>query len=54
MNEILFTFGDLPIHTSEALIGIGALALMLLLAIAIVIVRSGRRRRSAPTNWKNA
>jgi DNA recombination protein RmuC len=43
MNEILFTFGDLPIHTSEALIGIGALALMLLLAIAIVIARSGRR-----------
>src|ERR1700704_2805586 len=43
MNDILFTIGDWPIHTGEALIGFGALALILLLTIAIVIARSGRR-----------
>src|SRR6202165_3605704 len=43
MNEILFTIGDWPVHTGEALIGFGVLALSLLLIIAIVIARSGRR-----------
>ena len=43
MNEILFTLGDAPIHTGEALLGFGALALVLLLTIAIIIARSGRR-----------
>src|SRR3981189_2392163 len=41
MNDILFTIGDWPIHTGEALIGFGALALILLLTIAIIIARSG-------------
>ena len=61
MNDILFTIGDWPVHTSEALIGFGALALTLLLTIAIVIARSGRRgpkwrwrRPFAPMNLKNA
>src|ERR1700709_478730 len=43
MNEILFTIGDWPVHTSEALIGFGALALILLLTIAIIMARSGSR-----------
>src|SRR5438128_12399780 len=43
MNEILFMLGDLPIRTSDALIGFGGLTLVLLLVIAIVIARSGRR-----------
>src|ERR1700709_2155907 len=43
MNEILFTIGDWPVHTSTALIGFGALALVLLLIIAVVIARSARR-----------
>ena len=43
MNEILFTIGDTPVHTGEALLGFGALALVLLLTIAIVIARSGSR-----------
>jgi DNA recombination protein RmuC len=43
MNEILFMIGDVPIHTSEALLGFGALALVLLLTIAVIIARSGSR-----------
>jgi DNA recombination protein RmuC len=43
MNEILFMIGQVPVHTSEALIGFGALALILLVVIAIAIARSGRR-----------
>ena len=43
MNEILFTIGELPVRTGEALIGFGVLALILLLVIAIVVARSGRR-----------
>ncbi|HLI98917.1 MAG TPA: DNA recombination protein RmuC [Bradyrhizobium sp.] len=43
MNEILFTIGAMPVRTSEALIGFGALTLILLLVITIVIARSGRR-----------
>src|SRR3954447_14771216 len=43
MNEILFTIGDLPVHTGTALLGFAALALILLLAIALVIARAGSR-----------
>src|SRR4051794_17592276 len=43
MNEILFTIGDWPVHTGEALIGFGVLVLSLLLTIAIIIARSGSR-----------
>ena len=43
MNEILFTIGDWPVHTGEALLGFAALALILLLTIAIIIARSGSR-----------
>ena len=43
MNDTLFRIGEWPVHTSDALIGLGALALILLLAIAIVVARSTRR-----------
>src|SRR5262245_23816015 len=43
MNEIIFTAGDWPVRTVDALIGFGVLTLMLLLVIAIVIARSSRR-----------
>jgi DNA recombination protein RmuC len=43
MNEILFTVGDWPVRTSDALIVSGALSLVLLLSIAFVLARSGRR-----------
>ena len=43
MNEILFTIGDVPVHTGEALLVFGALALVLLLTIAVIIARSGSR-----------
>src|SRR5271169_5003173 len=43
MKEILFTIGELPVHTGEAMIAFGALVLVLLLVIAIVVARSGRR-----------
>jgi DNA recombination protein RmuC len=43
MNEILFTLGDLPVRTGQALIGFGALALLLLMVIVLVIARAGRR-----------
>jgi DNA recombination protein RmuC len=43
MNDILFRIGEWPVHTSDALIGLGVLALILLLGIAIVVARSGRR-----------
>ena len=43
MNEILFTIGDWPVHTGEALLGFAALALILLLTIAVIIARSGSR-----------
>ncbi|MBR0869772.1 DNA recombination protein RmuC [Bradyrhizobium tropiciagri] len=42
MNEILLTIGDLPVHVSDALIGLGVLALILLLTIAVVIARASR------------
>jgi DNA recombination protein RmuC len=44
MNDILFRIGELPLRTSEALIGSGILALLLLLVIAVVVARSSRRR----------
>src|SRR5579863_8996423 len=43
MKEILFTIGELPVRTGEALTGFGVLSLILLLAITIVVARSGRR-----------
>jgi DNA recombination protein RmuC len=43
MNEILFTVGELPVRTAEALVTLGALALILLLFVAIVVRRSSRR-----------
>src|SRR5262245_42289513 len=43
MNEIIFTAGDWPVRTVDALIGFGVLTLMLLLVIAVVIARSSRR-----------
>jgi len=43
MNEILFSIGDLPVRTSAALLGFGALALLLLAIIALIMSRSGRR-----------
>ena len=43
MNQILFTIGDWPVHTSEALVGLGGLALVLLLVLTIAVARSGRR-----------
>jgi DNA recombination protein RmuC len=43
MNDILFTIGDWPVRTGDALIGFGALALILLLTIAVIIARSGSR-----------
>ena len=39
----LFTIGDWPVHTGEALLGFAALALILLLTIAVIIARSGSR-----------
>ena len=43
MNDILFTVGELPVRTAEALIGFGALSLLVLIIIAVVIARSARR-----------
>lgn len=43
MNEIIFTLGDWPVRTIDALIGFGALVLILPVTIAVVIARSGRR-----------
>lgn len=43
MNDILFTFGDVPVSAAAALIGFATLALLLLLVIAIVLARSGSR-----------
>lgn len=43
MNDILFTFGDVPVSAAAALIGFATLALLLLLVIAIVVARSGSR-----------
>lgn len=43
MNQILFTIGDWPVYTSEALVGLGGLALVLLLVLTIAVARSGRR-----------
>src|SRR3974377_634404 len=42
MNDILFRVGEWPVHTGDALIGLGVLALILLLAIAIVVARCTR------------
>ena len=43
MNQILFSIGDWPVRTLDALVGFAALALVLLIVIAIAVARSGRR-----------
>src|SRR5215472_7596222 len=42
MNQILFSIGDWPVHSLDALIAFGALVLILLAVIAVVVARSGR------------
>lgn len=43
MNQILFSIGDWPVRTLDALVGFAGLALVLLVVIAIAVARSGRR-----------